>query len=206
MPEWMLVTFRRALEAEAFREKAGQPGEAFAAYRAHVERWIAGGAELDLSLLEKVGARDILTTVWMPPQFTIADIELDLPRYTNVRVIPTEVEARWSHYPSAFAIFWALIYHVENAYLAHPDVMWRELMRIYSYVNPYGRNSFTMFRLALLERTLGMEYDEHQQLRHYVKNISERSELEPHERQERIRLFHDAVAHMKQRIIESLLQ
>lgn len=207
MPDWMCEVLAQAFASGRFREEPSDV-RAVQAYRSCVDRWREGGVEFDPDVLEKAGASRLLVVQYSPPQFTIADVTLEVPGYRNIGVSSGPGQLRWRFYPFAFGIYWALFYHIESAYLARPKMMWDELLWVARRVfcadanfTPAGEKQLW---LALLERTLGMEYDRRQELPHYIANISQRPGLRPEELEERVRVFDFSVSWMKKRLLRHL--
>lgn len=189
------------------------------------ERWVRGsGLRPELHRWdrmmtgrgEELPPIDAFYPTWSLKTPTIADLDVGPDHPGRVYVTKTSGEERWLFYPYAFGIFWALLYHESTERLRRPDLVWRTLDRHWNLATTQVRRDHTgladlddaffrqQFLFALYERVLGLHYDVAQNLAHYRANIAEREGLSPTEREERARVFQDAIDWFLSRVTTEL--
>lgn len=184
-----------------------------AAFRTACERWIEGSGLTEeahhWSRVEKCLPEISAVNTYRQPTIDDVLIRVDAEEREDGYVLAKATEQRWSSYPFAFAVYWALFFHVETAYLERPQLMWAELLSmIAQWREPAigGDRLYHPVVLALYERTLGLYYDQAKQLDHYVINIMGRPGPDLDERVRRVRAFDGAIHFFLKKITKDLTQ
>jgi hypothetical protein len=209
MPHWMRDVVGQAIKQlpkDMKVEKGTTPPEVQKVYLEKLHQWREGGALLNPGLVNDLTGLQLERASRL---FTIDDIHVDLSTKQLVKVDVRERVWRWSHYHFACAYYWALLFHVQNCYLAHPDLIWSEILSSVNTINQGGNirlytEGWHAMLLALYERTLGLEYDIANLTPHYVDNVVQRQDLSADEQQKRKSLFTAAVNSLKLKIEEGL--
>lgn len=183
---------RHALRMEVLPSSGPKP-DVQEVYRERIKDWKHFGAIAQEYCIANLDALELCP---VRRQFTICEMKFEPCTKMLTDVMSTEVAWRWKYYEFAFAIYWALSFHLTNSELRNKAATWKEFVAFANNVHPEVANSKTAkraFMLALYERTLGLETDIARQIDPYIRLIASGDTA-------RIGAFRSYVTDMKRRI------
>ncbi|MFA6587473.1 MAG: hypothetical protein WCT08_00220 [Patescibacteria group bacterium] len=224
IPKEMHPILQKALLIEAPRQSLPEPKQVNVQdeFLIKIREWEGLGVKPNWEALQDLSRLRLFPAFRM---LTLDTIEFNCFEPNEVRVSESLRNSgiwKWKYYHFAFAIYWALMYHVLNERLAQPEKILAETLdlgldlavrpdlaqQIGSLVvetSGINNNSKWALELALYERTLGFEVDITQKRPHYIANIEQRDGLSTAEQDRRIQLFADLVKYLKAELEKLLL-
>lgn len=211
LPPWMLGIIRNAINYAVPPPPdtpVGTEPDVREVYFHQLERWESGGIPIAYHLVKDLRG---LEAVAVNAHLTISDIRTNLDYGNHYDTLVGERYWRWLYFPFAYTVFWALIFHEPNCYLARPEFLWSRLCALLYEYQPGPRHpeqhedpAWRAMMLALYERVIGAQYDAKTKQPHYLQNIVQRDELSEGDRRNRILLFDGALLHLRQQIEQEL--
>ncbi len=131
--------------------------------------------------------------------------------YEKIDDSTAKIVLRWPYFEFCFTIFWCMVYHLENAWLARPEAVWHKLESLARCMYPdltSDAETCQKYYCALFERILGIEYDIRNELPHYLRNITTRPELKAGGKLDVLRQrtadFTRLIQYFRERVIDQL--
>lgn len=199
-----LEIFRQAFHVRVTPAPTEAAPPADQLYLAQLQKWADLGAPVKSPSPEQLQTLELKAVRHLPAS---DKIKVNWPGLVFTGWDSGETVWKWTHYDQAFAIDWALLWHLTNDELREPDVAFNEVLSIYDRLNGQEAQrlpDYIAWLLALYERIMGAHVDVLEQRPHWVSNILQHPDMGTRERAERVTRFNRLLEFFKNELERDL--